>query len=141
MAKRELESGKRKLETEMNKRFTRVIYAIVLLVLAHLPLAAKGREADTKNGGEEFFIISSVDLAKKQLFLKHPTEVTELVLLGDSTVCFDEHSKAFPCNKLRAGDTVFVTAKRATGSTPTALRIRLGGMTVDEVHRKYMGAR
>jgi len=114
---------------------------LVLLIgfLAALPLAAQKPNKEESASAEEFFIVSSVDLAKKQLFLKHPTEVTELVLLGDSTTCLDEHGKNFSCKKLRAGDTVFVTAKRAPSSTPTAFRIRLGAMTVDEVHRRYMG--
>jgi len=122
----------------------RIIFRTSMFILAALSLrtpalAANGQDPDTKSSGEQFYIISSVDLAKRQLFLKHPTEVTELVLFGDSTACLDEHGKTFPCKKLRAGDTVFVTTKRAAGSTPTTLRIRLGGMTVDEVHRKYMG--
>jgi hypothetical protein len=125
----------------MKTRTYSIAFALLISCLVVSPLTARKPNEAAPTSAEEFFIISSVDLAKKQLFLKHPTEVTELVLLGDSTTCLDEHDRTFSCKKLRAGDTVFVTAKRAPGSTPTALRIRLGAMTVDEVHRKYMGPR
>lgn len=34
---------------------------------------------------------------------------------------------------------MFVAAKRAQGSPAPDVRIRLGDMTVDEFHRRYMG--
>jgi hypothetical protein len=103
-----------------------------------MPWAAGRQEKGTAPSGEEFFIISSADTVKDQLVLKHPTEVTELMLLTQKTICLDEHGKPFPCKSLRAGDTVFVVSSRGSGGVRTAARIRIGPMTAAEVHRRYM---
>ena len=102
------------------------------------PWAAGSQEKGTAPSAEEFFIISSADTVKDQLVLKHPTEVTELMLLTSKTNCRDEHGKLFPCKNLRAGDTVFVVSGRGSGGVRTATSIRIGPMTAAEVHRRYM---
>jgi hypothetical protein len=118
-----------------------VAFALLISSLFAAPSSAQKPAKGGEAGAEEFFIISSVDLTRKQLVLKHPTEVTELVLLTDATTCLGEIGARVSCKTLRAGDTVFVVASRPARSTPTALRIRKGPMTVEEVHRKYMGTR
>jgi len=118
-----------------------IAFALLIICLPAAPLSAQKATKGSASDAEEFFIISSVDLIKKQLVLKHPTEVTELVLVTDATTCLDESGATFSCKTLRAGDTVFVVTSRSNRNTPTALRIRKGPMTVEEVHRKYMNPR
>lgn len=114
---------------------------LYLGLLVGLPSPAQQRPKGTMPGGEDFFIISSVDVAKNQLVLKHPTEVTELMLVNDKTTCLNEMGKNFACKDLRAGDTVFITSSRSDRGARTAVRIRVGPMTIEEVHRKYVDFR
>jgi hypothetical protein len=81
-----------------------------------------------------------VDLAKKQLLLKRPTEVTEVMRVDDNTRYLDEKGKAIQLSSVRAGDTVYI---QATGKTESALAlsIRLGPMTVEELRRRYLNAK
>jgi hypothetical protein len=90
------------------------------------------------SGGEEFYIISSVDLRKDQLVLKRPTEVTVLMDVNDKTVVLDEKGKPLHLKDLRAGDTVFVTSRQDKDDTPVATRIRKGYMTLEEVRARYL---
>jgi hypothetical protein len=122
----------------MRTRLSFIIASSLLSLLVALPLAAEKPAKGQAAGSDEFFIITSVDMSKNELVLKHPTEVTELMLVSAATACSDEKGKSMPCNKLRAGDTVFVFSQNHGSGPRTALRIRLGAMTVDEVHRKYM---
>lgn len=104
------------------------------------PLAAAQKQPARAPSTEEFFIISSVDLKKNQLVLKRPTEVTVLMDVTDKTVCVDEKGKAVHLKELRAGDTVFVTFQRKPDGALEAGRIRMGYMTLEEVHRRYLGS-
>ncbi len=87
---------------------------------------------------EEFFIISSVDVRKKHVVLKRPTEVTELMQLTPTTVYLSEQGKPLQLRDLRAGDTVYITFLRNASGARIATRIRMGPMTLQEVHRKYL---
>ena len=91
-------------------------------------------------GGDQFFIISSVDVSKKQLVLKRPTEVTELMAITDSTVFTDDQGKPLQFKELRAGDTVYVVSAVRAGGPPVVLRIRRAPMTIEELHRRYLPA-
>lgn len=122
----------------MKSPISSALLGLSLMFLLAMPWAAGRQEKGAAPSGDEFFIISSVDTVKDQLVLKHPTEVTELMLLTPKTSCLDEHGKPFSCKNLRAGDTVFVVAGRANGGARTATRIRIGPMTAAEVHRRYM---
>jgi hypothetical protein len=118
-------------------------WKVVLLIFATLlicgpPLAAQsGKAAANTNGAEEFFIVSSVDIAKRQLLLKQPTEITELLQVNDKTRYTDKNGKAIQFADLRAGDTVYI---RSTGTTAAkvAVSIRKGPMTLEELHRHYL---
>jgi hypothetical protein len=114
--------------------------AVVLLPVTLLApsLRAEARAQSQAASGEEFFIISSVDVAKKQIVLKRPTEVTELIAVNDKTVYRDEQNRAIDFKNLRAGDTVFVTASRGAEGIRIASRIRRGPMTPEELHRRYL---
>ena len=116
-------------------RFAVLLLPVVLLAPS---LHARARARSQSTSGEEFFIISSVDAAKKQIALKRPTEVTELIAVNEKTVYRDEQDKAIDFKNLRAGDTVFVTASRGAEGVRIATRIRRGPMTPEELHRRYL---
>jgi len=87
---------------------------------------------------EQFYIISSVDQKKKELVLKLPTEVTQLMRLADNTTYLGEDGKPIEFTSLRAGDTVYITSERGTDGVLIARRIRKSPMTVEELHRRYL---
>lgn len=114
-----------------------IIPVLALSLSLALPMQGGRRERAKTAGGEEFFVISSVDLRKNQIVLKRPTEVTELVLVTQNTGYIDEEGKALRFQDLRAGDTVYVTlVERPDGVTAT--RFRKGPMTVEELQRRYL---
>ena len=84
---------------------------------------------------EEFFILSSVDAARGRIVLKRPTEVTVVMLVDAQTTYRDEQGKTLRLADLRTGDTLYVTFRPGGAGGPTALRIRLGPMTVQEMRR------
>ncbi len=122
----------------MKRRTTILLSALAVGQLVSLPLLAETREKARPSVGDEFFIVSSVDIKKKQMVLKRPTEVTELVLVNEKTVSLDEQGKPVPVKDLRAGDTVYVTTAPLAGGGRVALRIRKGPMTPEELRRRYL---
>lgn len=114
------------------------ISLLVILLSCGLWLAGQSDRASTSaKSGEQFFIISSVDITKKQLLLKEPTEITEVLQVNDKTRYTDKNGKAIQFADLRAGDTVFI---RSSGSTAgkVATRIRKGPMTLEELRGRYL---
>lgn len=111
---------------------------MAVLVSCALSAAAQSDKASggAKNG-DEFFIISSVDIGKKQLLLKEPTEITEVLQVNDKTRYTDKTGKALQFADLRAGDTVFIRSS-ATPAGKVAISIRRGPMTVEELRRRYL---
>jgi hypothetical protein len=114
----------------------------VLLVLAGLSLGASvagqsGKASTSARSGERFFIISSVDITKKQLLLKEPTEITEVLQVNDKTRYTDKNGKAMQFGDLRAGDTVFIRSS-ASSAGKVATSIRKGPMTLEELHQRYL---
>ncbi len=102
-------------------------------------LLAKGSQpARPDTTGGDFFIISSVDAKKREIVLKKPTEVTELVRVTDKTAYLNEEGKSISFQDLRAGDTVFVTIRSESEGLPVVIRIRKGPMTPEELHRRYL---
>ncbi len=124
----------------MRSRTLHMTLALIVVAVAALPRTAAGREQGKATGGDEFFIISSVDTNKKQLVLKRPTEVTELVAVTDSTVFVDDRGNPLQFKELRAGDTVYVASSVRRDGPPVALRIRRAPMTLEELHRRYLPA-
>ena len=112
--------------------------AFVIAVIAGLSVAtsdfAQGKKTPS---GEQFLIVASVDRQKSQLLLKYPTEVTALVKLSPNSQFLDATGKPIKLSDLRTGDTVWATL---TGdpANPTATKIRLGQMTVADLHRYYL---
>jgi hypothetical protein len=117
-------------------------YKILALALAILFSVAPGWAAQAGKGpaggsGEEFFIISSVDTAKKQLLVKEPTEITQILQVNEKTRYTDKSGKAVQFANLRAGDTVYARSIAGPGGR-VAVSIRMGPMTVEELHRRYL---
>ena len=124
----------------MNNGFCKILrsLAFAAALLAGISLATSAFAQGRKNSsGEEFFIVSSVDLQKAQLLLKHPTEVTLVVKTNDKTRFADDAGKPLKLSDFRAGDTVWVTSSGGAGDA-TATRIRKGIMSVADLHRYYL---
>lgn len=103
-----------------------------------LPRATSpAKEVVKTPGGEQFFIIASIDHANSQLLLKRPTEVTVLVKVDSKTKYLNEQGKSIPLAEFRAGDTVWA---RLSGDSaePTATIVRKGEMTVADLHKYYL---
>jgi hypothetical protein len=119
-----------------SRRVCTVMFAAVLSCGFWLA-AQSAKQAGAANSAEEFFVISSVDIAKRQLLLKRPTEITELLQVNDKTRYTDKNGKAFQFTDLRAGDTVYIRST-ATRAGKLAVSVRRGPMTLEELHRHYL---
>jgi hypothetical protein len=108
-----------------------LLVALLGLFAATLSSAASAAAGDR----EEFFILSSVDLARGRIVLKRPTEVTLLMQVTGQTAYRDEQGKTLRLADLRTGDTLYITFRQSPDGGPTALRVRLGPMTVQEMRR------
>jgi len=113
-----------------------------MLAVIMTPLFAQSgtRSASTDLGKGDFFIVSSIDLAKRQILLKRPTEVTELMRVDGETRYFEEGGKPMRLAELRAGDTVFIMSKPTVGQ-PVAVTIHKGPMTLDVLRERYLKSR
>jgi hypothetical protein len=123
----------------MNKRLLqRTLFAslVAAFALAAFPVWAAGHGAATETR-DEFFIISSVNLPKHQLVLKLPTEVTMQMIVDSKTAIIGENGQKMNLGELRSGDTVYITYV-AGPEGQSALKIRLGPMTVKELHQRYL---
>src|SRR5690242_8365742 len=115
----------------------------LLALAAALSFSAHAQErkrpAPSASAAGDFYIVSSVDLAKRELLLKRPTEVTEVIRVDERTQYFERSGKAIKLSDLRAGDTVYITAApHDPAATALAQTIRKGPMTVEELHRRYL---
>jgi hypothetical protein len=120
------------------RRLCAVFLLLATLVSCGFSLAAQsGRAAGNTNGGEEFFIVSSVDITKRQLLLKEPTEITQLIQVNDKTRYTDRNGKAMQFGDLRAGDTIYIRST-STSAGRVAVSIRKGPMTLQELQRHYL---
>ena len=120
----------------MRQRTLGLIVVTALAALIFCPPQSAAKSAAATSSGD-FFIISSVDLARQQLLLKFPTEVTEVMRVDGNTRYLDESGKPIKLADLRAGDTVYVTSVRGLEGV-TAVRIRKGPMTLEELRRRYL---
>ena len=82
-----------------------MLAAPVVLCLAQPALAAGAPPGD-------FYIITSVNHRKHELFVKTPSEVTELMKVDDQTAFLDEQAKKISFADLRAGDTVYLVSRQ-----------------------------
>ncbi|HEV2198311.1 MAG TPA: hypothetical protein VGR73_00710 [Bryobacteraceae bacterium] len=109
----------------------------IVLAIPLLGQSAKDSASVRDLSAGDFFIISSVDLGKRQILLKRPTEVTELMRVGEDTRYFDEQGKSIRLADLRAGDTVYIGSKQS-GEQSVAVTIRKGAMTLDVLRERYL---
>jgi hypothetical protein len=123
---------------ETGLRAMLLAFALATFLSCGLSLAAQSsKAAGNTTGGEEFFIVSSVDITKRQLLLKEPTEITQLIQVNDKTRYTDRTGKAMQFGDLRAGDTIYIRST-ATSAGRVAVSIRRGPMTLEELRRHYM---
>lgn len=107
----------------------------ILAVLVIPGLAQSGVSPGFAQG--DFFIVSSIDLAKRQILLKRPTEVTELMRVDRETRYLEERGSPIRLTDLRAGDTVYILSK-STGAEPVAVTIHKGPMTLDVLRERFL---
>lgn len=112
---------------------------LAITVAPLLPQEAKGPSVDAITSGD-FFIISSVDPDKRQILLKLPTEVTQLMQVDGRTKYLEAKGKAIQLRDLRAGDTVYIVSNRS-GEQLIAVSIRKGPMTLGVLHERYLGGK
>jgi hypothetical protein len=128
--------GMRRHKEGRRLRVVAIVFATV--VSCGFSLAAQSSKATgSTNGGEEFFIVSSVDITKKQLLLKEPTEITQLIQVNDKTRYMEKNGKPMQFGDLRAGDTIYVKSAN-TSAGRVAVSIRKGPMTLQELQRHYL---
>ncbi|HYL06490.1 MAG TPA: hypothetical protein VE075_10645 [Thermoanaerobaculia bacterium] len=109
----------------------------VLAGTAAFLVFAAGLAAAAPPAADEFFIISSIDAARARIVLKRPTEVTLVMRVTGRTAYRDEQGRPLALTALRAGDTVYITAARGAAGELTAVLVRQGPMTVQELQRRY----
>src|SRR5579863_9205610 len=114
------------------------IFLLSVLLFSSAPLRAADAQAPTHAYPGEFFIVTSVNQRMHELFLKAPTEVTELMMVSDKTVFLDPQGKPITFKDLRAGDTVYVVSSRSSSGEPVATRIQIGPMTAAILHSRYL---
>ena len=123
---------------EAGLRAILVVFALAIFLSCGFWLAGQSsKAAGNTNGGEEFFIVSSVDITKRQLLLKEPTEITQLIQVNDKTRYTDRNGKAMQFGDLRAGDTIYIRST-TTSAGRVAVSIRKGPMTLEELRRRYL---
>jgi len=110
----------------------------ILLLAALCMVSSTVRSTQAAPAADEFFIVSSIDAAHSRLILKRPTDVTVTVRVTAGTQIRDEHGQAKKLADLRAGDTAWITATRDPSGELTAVLVRLGPMTVEELQRRYL---
>jgi hypothetical protein len=118
----------------MKSRAHTLLFLFAFLVMAGTGLVA----APAADSREEFFIVSSIDSARGRIVLKRPTEVTLLMQVTAQTAYRDEQGKPLRLADLRTGDTGYITYRQDTAGGATALLVRLGPMTVQELQRRYL---
>ena len=123
---------------EASLRAMLVVFALAIFLSCGFSLAAQSSKATgSTNGGEEFFIVSSVDITKRQLLLKEPTEITQLIQVNDKTRYMDKDGKPLQFGDLRAGDTIYIRSANISAGR-VAVSIRKGPMTFEELRRHYL---
>jgi hypothetical protein len=119
----------------------KILLSALLALLPALPLGmASAAPAAPISQGDEFFIVSSIDVTHGRIILKRPTDVTAVVRVTAATQIRDEQGKALRLTDLRAGDTAWIATTRDPAGELTAFTIRLGPMTVEELQRRYPSA-
>lgn len=120
-------------------RVSKFIPAAIAIFLAFAISMPAWAQAHPKNAqGEEFFIVSSVDLQKHQVVLMRPTQLTVVATIGPQTTYLGEKGQKLDVKAMKAGDTVWGIIKPGRDGSVTAVRLRQGAMTPAELHKLYL---
>jgi hypothetical protein len=113
----------------MNRRTVPLACFLALALSLGAPTVASA-QAKRSSGAtkEEFFIISSLNMQKREILLKMPTEVTMQLAVTAKTTVVGQNGKPMKVTDLRSGDTGYFTYVQ-NGTVAQALSIRLAGMT------------
>lgn len=124
----------------MNKRMkiSLPVLCAALALLAGASVQAQMRKASADLRGEQFYVISSVDMQKHQVVFMRPTQLTVVATTNDQTVYLGEQGQKLSLKDLRAGQTVWATLRKDKSGAESVVKIREGAMTVAELHRLYL---
>lgn len=124
----------------MNRACKFIPVAIVVLLGLAISMPAWAQAHPKNAQGEEFFIVSSVDLQKHQVVLMRPTQLTVVATIGLQTTYLGEKGQKLNVKAMKAGDTVWGIIKPGPDGSITAVRLRQGAMTPAELHKLYLTA-
>lgn len=124
----------------MNKRmiFAASAFVAILALLLVAPVDAQTPKSPSDSRGEQFYVISSVDMQKHQVVLMRPTQLTVVATTNDQTAYVGEKGQKLGLKDLHAGQTVWATLRKDTGGQVVAMKIREGAMTIAELHKLYL---
>jgi type IV secretory pathway protease TraF len=124
----------------MNKTVRLVAATLAASLAAALSTPAKAQSpvSSTNSRGEQFYVISSVDVQKHQIVLMRPTQLTVVASTSDQTTYLGEQGQKLALKDLRAGQTVWATLRKEKNGQQSVLKIREGAMTVAELHRLFL---
>ncbi|HEV2297611.1 MAG TPA: hypothetical protein VGR72_03740 [Candidatus Acidoferrales bacterium] len=124
----------------MNKKMIFVASTLVaiLALLVVAPLDAQTPKSPSDSRGEQFYVISSVDMQKHQIVLMRPTQLTVVATTNEQTAYVGEKGQKLGLKDLHAGQTVWATLRKDKDSQVAVMKIREGAMTVAELHKLYL---
>ncbi|MGB7174344.1 MAG: hypothetical protein WBD23_12425 [Candidatus Acidiferrales bacterium] len=117
--------------------FSRFLLPVLTLAVS-IPACAQGVQNPKNAQGEQFFMISSVDLPKHHIILMAPTQLTLVANTTNLTQFVGEKGQKLTEKDLKAGDTVWAIVKTAKDGETTAVKIREGAMTPADLHKLYL---
>lgn len=124
----------------MNRVSKFVPGAIAFFLAFAISMPAWAQTQPKNAQGEEFFIVSSVDLQKHQVVLMRPTQLTVVATIGPQTTYLGEKGQKLDVKAMKAGDTVWGITKPGPEGSVKAVRLRQGAMTPAELHKLYLTA-
>lgn len=124
----------------MNKRmiFAASTFAAISALLIAAPVHAQTPNSPSDSRGEQFYVISSVDMQKHQIVLMRPTQLTVVATTNEQTAYVGEKGQKLGLKDLHAGQTVWATLRKDKDGQVAVMKIREGAMTVAELHKLYL---
>ncbi|HEV2490154.1 MAG TPA: hypothetical protein VGT03_10130 [Candidatus Acidoferrales bacterium] len=124
----------------MNKtfRFVAPTLAALLTLAVATAVWAQAPASPANSRGEQFYIISSVDVQKHQIVLMRPTQLTVVAAATDQTAYLSEQGQKLALKDLRAGQTVWATLRKDKNGQESVVKLREGAMNVAELHRLFL---
>ena len=117
--------------------FSRILFPVLALVVS-IPAFAQGVQNPKNAKGEQFFMISSVNLPKHEIVLMAPTQLTLVVTTSSLSQYVGEKGQKLAEKDLKAGDTVWAIIKAGKAGQFTAVKIREGSMTPADLQKLYL---